>query len=533
MTLKSADVPLWGHFEQAFIGTQMYANPFQDVTAQALFTAPSGKTQPIDLFWNGGHEWRVRFMPDETGVWRFEVTCSDSKNSGLHGQSGDFTCSPSTGKTRFEQHGRLQLSDNRRYLSHADGTPFFWLGDTAWNGPLCSTPEDWNFYLTQRKRQQFTAVQWVATQWISAPGGDWTGELAYSGHERILVHPSFFQRLDQKIVAMNRAGLLSVPIMLWAAHWSNEAVNARNPGYALPEDQAIRLARYMLARWGAYHTVWLLPGDGDYRGERAERWKRIGRAVFADTTQALIGLHPGGMQWNMAEFREETWLTLVGYQSGHGDDDHTFEWLVEGPPSSDWQNVPARPVINLEPPYEDHIAYQSRRRHDDYSVRRALYWSLLVSPTAGVTYGGHGIWGWDDGSAPPIGHDNTGIPRPWQQALMLPAAGQLQHLTQLMISLPWWQLRPAQDVLALQPGSDAKRYFVAAARAEDLLLLYLPDNDRVQLRVGTLGLNASAMWINPRTGHHLAAHSEQHEDTLRFNTPGQGDWLLLIQHTAS
>ena len=533
MTLKSADVALWGHFEQAFIGTRMYANPFQDVTVQAVLTAPSGKKQHVDLFWNGGLEWRVRFMPDEVGAWHFDLSCSDDTNSGLHAQRGDFTCSHPIGKTRFELHGRLQLSENRRYLSHADGTPFFWLGDTAWNGPLCSTREEWKLYVTQRQRQQFTAVQWVATQWISAPDGDWAGELAYSGHEHILVHPSFFQRLDQKIVALNRAGLLSVPIMLWAAHWSNEVVNARNPGYGLPEEQAIRLARYMLARWSSYHTVWLLPGDGDYRGERAERWKRIGRAIFGDTTRELVALHPGGMQWNMDEFRDEAWLNIVGYQSGHGDDEKTFEWLVAGPPATDWQNEPARPVINLEPPYEDIIAYQSCLRHDDHSVRRALYWSLLVSPTAGVTYGGHGIWGWDDGSAPPIGHDDTGIPRPWQQALTLPGAEQLTLLVQNLISLPWWTFRPAQDVLAVQPGAETLRHFIATARTDDLLLMYLPENEDIQLKTETLPAELSATWINPRTGERLAAQSHQHDSISHFNTPGLGDWLLLIQRTSS
>ena len=30
------------------------------------------------------------------------------------------------------QHGPLQVSDNRWFLVHRDGTPFFYLGDTAW-----------------------------------------------------------------------------------------------------------------------------------------------------------------------------------------------------------------------------------------------------------------------------------------------------------------------------------------------------------------------------------------------------------------
>ncbi|MEZ4664190.1 MAG: DUF4038 domain-containing protein [Caldilineaceae bacterium] len=58
----------------------------------------------------------------------------------------------------------------------------------------------------------------------------------------------------------------------------------------------------------------------------------------------------------------------------------------------------------MEPPYENHVAYQSGQPHDAHSVRRAMYWSLLNAPTAGVTYGGHGVWGWDDGSTPPVDH---------------------------------------------------------------------------------------------------------------------------------
>lgn len=472
-------------------------------------------------------------MPDEIGTWQWSSACSDAGNDGLHQKSGQFTCSEPDEMSVFEQHGRLRLSPDQRYLMHDDGTPFFWLGDTAWNGPLLSTADEWKHYITQRKRQTFTAVQWVATQWISAPDGDLNGELAYNGHEHIQVNPAFFQRLDAKIVALNRAGLLSVPVMLWAAHWSKPQVNARNPGFTLPEDQAIKLARYMVARWSAYHTVWLLPGDGDYRGERADRWRRIGRAVFHDAPDTLVSLHPGGMQWCMDEFRDEPWLNIAGYQSGHGDDDAAFRWLNAGPPAQDWHKQRPRPLINLEPPYEGHIAFQSRRLHDDHSARRGLYWSLLNAPTAGVTYGGHGIWGWDDGSAPPVGHPRTGTPKPWQEALHLPAAEQLRHLSQLFASLNWWELCPAPEVLAVQPGDAQPRRFIAASRAGNTLLLYLPENDQVEINASAFLAEVPATWFNPRTGELYPVQYQVDSSIYRLNSPGAGDWLLVIGATLS
>ncbi len=53
----------------------------------------------------------------------------------------------------------LKVSDNARYLVYEDGTPFFYLADTAWasfgNVPL----ELWEPYLRYRKMQGINALQ--------------------------------------------------------------------------------------------------------------------------------------------------------------------------------------------------------------------------------------------------------------------------------------------------------------------------------------------------------------------------------------
>lgn len=46
-------------------------------------------------------------------------------------------------------HGDIHLSDDRYYLAHADGTPFFWLGDTGWNGALFSDEQSWDVYIAK------------------------------------------------------------------------------------------------------------------------------------------------------------------------------------------------------------------------------------------------------------------------------------------------------------------------------------------------------------------------------------------------
>ncbi|MBI1277485.1 MAG: DUF4038 domain-containing protein [Anaerolineaceae bacterium] len=525
---KQGNIPQWGQFEKSFTSAKSYANPFLDAGMTITFTSPSGKEWQVDGFWDGGTLWRVRFSPNERGTWTYVTHCSDKDNHGLEGQRGTLTCAASSGSNRFEQHGPIQVSANRRYLTHADGTPFLWLGDTAWNGHLLSTPDEWAHYLRERVRQKFTAVQWVVTHWLASPNGDMNNQKPFEGIEKIALNPSFFQRLDHYVEKTYRAGLLLVPVMLWAAEWRD---TEHNPGFYLPEDQATRLGRYMVARWGAYPVAWILPGDSDYRGAKAERWKRIGQGIFGDTVHAPVSLHPAGMHWNGDDFRNEAWLDILGYQSGHGDDDETLAWLVCGPPATDWQTEPPRTFINLEPPYEDHIAYQSKERITADNTRRALYWSLLVSPPAGVTYGGHGVWGWDDGTSPPVAHPNTGIPKPWQQALLLPGAEQIRYLSDLFESIQWWRLVPTPELLAAQPGEQDHSLFITAAKSteNDLIVVYTPRAREFTLNMNGLPDDLSAMWFDPRSGARQSATL----DAGHFITPAEGDWVLVLGRTIS
>ena len=50
-----------------------YESPFVDVTVDATFTAPSGKTFTIPGFYDGEQTWRVRFNPGEAGRWTYRI----------------------------------------------------------------------------------------------------------------------------------------------------------------------------------------------------------------------------------------------------------------------------------------------------------------------------------------------------------------------------------------------------------------------------------------------------------------------------
>ena len=67
-----------------------------------------------------------------------------------------------------EQMQHLRISENRRFLVKEDGSPFFWLADTAWELFHRLNREEADYYLTKRAEQKFTVIQAVALGRLTA-----------------------------------------------------------------------------------------------------------------------------------------------------------------------------------------------------------------------------------------------------------------------------------------------------------------------------------------------------------------------------
>lgn len=520
-----SQVPIWTRFETSFQSDRGYENPLQQIELQARFVSPSGKEQTVLGFWDGGQTWRVRFSPNELGEWKYSTAANETSDKGLHGKSGKFECAAYKGDNPLYQHGAIRLSPDRYYLIRADGMPFFWLADTVWNGALKAAESDWKTFLAERRSKRFTAIQFVVTQWRAGPT-DREGQVAFTGKEKIAVQPAFFQRMDRYFDQVNEAGLVGLPVLLWAIKGDI------NPGWSLPEDQAALLVRYMVARYGAHQVIWILGGDGNYTSEEAaKRWHAIGREGLKFNSDRLTTMHCGGMQWPWDGFRNEKWLDILIYQSGHGNNDASRKWNCVGPPAAKWRDEPHRPVINSEPNYEGHMSYQERKPFQDYHVRRAAYWSILASPTAGLTYGVHGVWSWEEKPAVPLAHAGTGEARPWNEAMQFPGSDQMKIMRDLLDRLPWWELRPADEIVVDRLDDPTFLHYIKAAKTEsgDWAIVYLPDNDGVTIDVKAFGGPIEGVYFDPRTGKYsktieVPPDSPKHQ----FAVPGPGDWVLVL-----
>ena len=66
-------------------------------------------------------------------------------------------------KNKFQNKtGRLRIAENGRFIVHEDGTPFFYLGDTAWELFHRLDLKEAEFYLSNRASKGFTVIQTVA-----------------------------------------------------------------------------------------------------------------------------------------------------------------------------------------------------------------------------------------------------------------------------------------------------------------------------------------------------------------------------------
>ncbi|MEY2466358.1 MAG: hypothetical protein QOD03_879 [Verrucomicrobiota bacterium] len=510
---RSAKLPIaakWGRFEQSFKSRVNYTNALQQATLKVTFVSPRGEATEVFGFWDGGKTWRVRFTPDQPGRWTFQTHCSDENNKGLQNQSGAFICTTPIGQSRFNQHGPVCISRDGRHFEHADGTPFFWLADITWNGARESNLKDWQEYAEIRSSQKFSAVQWAL---LDAQTNSLT---PFTGKEAIQINLEFFQKLDAKVDALNRVGLLSVIAPFWQSALAND----------LPEDQMALLIRYLAARFSANDVAWLLPVEGGNA-----RSKHIGQMSFGELTHAPVILFPGEINFALDEFRNEKWVDAFGFGIGQSADEDSLKWIVSGPPAHEWKNLPARPLISVLPPLENSVPTQGGARVNSDDVRKLAWTSLLVSAPAGVTYGAEGVVNWNTTLEAARPHVSTRLPL-WRLSLFLSGAKQMGNLVEVFNSIEFSQLTPASKFIAIQPGDRAPRQHIAAAETKDLKVAYVPQYRTVEVFLSALPASPVIQWVNPQTGEKKPAVAVVGSRTCQLPTPDTNDWLLVVKSAA-
>ena len=232
-----------------------YPNPFSDVSFSAVFTSGNlSITRPG--YWNGGRDFSLRFHGPTVGAWAWRTQCSNAADAGLHNVSGAVLVAPYAGSNPLFVHGPLRVRADGRRFAHADGTPFRWLGDTAWMSPdltlldSCNAPANascssaLDYIIADRVAKNFTVYQ---TYYFGETGTWWEPGSNYTR----LNASAFEARVDRVVGAATEAGLAVALGM---------GMHSQSVTMPLPALRA--LAAYTSARYGAHSIVWITAQEG-------------------------------------------------------------------------------------------------------------------------------------------------------------------------------------------------------------------------------------------------------------------------------
>ena len=149
----------WHRFAIRWQGGREHEDPLA-VRPLVRFQHKSGAERIAEAFWNGGRTWEVRFSPDLSGRWVYQLQCAEGP--ALDRQSGSFECG--TAETNNPLHRVVAFASLSR-----DGD-----GSTRVSGPepfyFSRTKRRWRFGagLPSRGRRANAAFG-VAATWLAAP----------------------------------------------------------------------------------------------------------------------------------------------------------------------------------------------------------------------------------------------------------------------------------------------------------------------------------------------------------------------------
>ncbi len=431
--------------------------------------------------------------------------------------------------------GPIRVSADRRFLQLPDGTPFFWLGDTAWFLLSRLNREETERYFEDRAAKGFNVVQVVVLGNPQSRNAYGVPALVEGDPARPNVTPGadparpgeydFWDHLDW---VLERAAGRGIHLGLVAA-WGSMVDRGH-----LHEGNIQAYARFLAGRYRHRpNIVWIL--GGDTRGDRhPEVWRAFGRRLKQEDPEHLISFHPFGRTQSSSWFHSEAWLDFNMFQSGHRRYDQDGAPNAKGEDNwryvlEDYARRPPKPTLDGEPSYEDipqGLHDPSQPYWTAADCRRYAYWSVFAG-ACGHTYGHNAVM---QMHKPGVGKGAYGVRKYWYEALDDPGAGQMRHLKQLMLSRPYFER--VFDAEAVTDNGERYDY-VIVTRGKRYLAAYTYTGRSFRLRMGRIQADrVQAWWYDPRTGSATAIGTLSNRGEQTFDPPGDpapgNDWVLVL-----
>ena len=450
------------------------------------------------------------------------------------------------------QKPELRVAGNHRYLEYQNGTPFFWLGGTAWGMSEWFTREEVDLYFDNRKAKGFSLVQ-ICLFWgkreedpvqFSVNPPNIYGFQAFEEVDGFpdAFHPAvvqegsptdpndYWDHVEYILLAARNRGMMVGVLPVWGRRYVN--ASHKNFSASVFSEEGMRLyGKFLGERFGAYsNIVWVLGGDvkADANGNFLNHYRRMAEGITEGISgqkiawnesspwwdYSLMTYHPDGapMVNSSAWFHEDKWLDFNMIET------FQFRDNVYAAVSQDYRlSEPVKPTVLGEPAYEGLL---NRGRVTEGIHMRRQAWQTLMAGGAGFTYGG---------ARDSLGNGPLFSPfKGWQQLLDQEGSVSMKLVRNISLTHNWPHWEPSEELILNGQGEGEFRAVAVQTRIHTEWLVYFPENRSLQLGLKSPGTLAW-QWCNPATGEYLPEDKVKSEaNPLEFTPPETMKDALLI-----
>lgn len=418
-----------------------------------------------------------------------------------------------------KEHGKLKVDKESRYIQHQDGTPFLWIGCTAWGMTEWLSREEVDFYLDDRKSKGMNVVQFCLF-WgkrmdyptrFTANASNFYGHKAFAeknGFPDVLKpavneggsanYPNdYWDHVDYCIAAAKKRGMYAAVLPFWGRRY----VNNFHPGQSMPVFTLENIFQYgeFLGKRYAHepHIIWVNGGDvkADAGGDYLQHYRKFAEGLVYGAAgkpvswnennkawdKLFMTYHPDGtpMKNSSAWFHNDEWLDF------HMIETYVNRDFVVRAVQQDLNLPDPKPTVLAEPHYE---GITDNFKAEALHIRRQSYQSFFAG-AAGFTYGG----GFDEnGNGPLFSPSNN-----WKSLLNQKGAGQMNQLRKFLEANQWYNWFPVEAIIRGKGDGELEK---VAVKSGSRILIYFPDNTEAQL--SGMGVK-NIRWFNPVTGESL------------------------------
>ncbi len=360
---RAADtVEQWAAYEVSLPGPTN-GNPFLEVRFTARFYQDATSIEATG-FYDGDGIYRVRFMPEKPGVWRY-LTASTAPE--LNARSGEFEVF----KPSANNHGPVRVA-RTFHFAYADGKPYKELGTTCYVWTLQGDALEAQTLATLAA-SPFNKIRFCifpkSYSWNTNEPPAYPFEGTIRNWDTARFNPKYFQHFEKRILDLQKLGIEADLILFHPYDEGRWGFDRMTP----TEDD--RYLHYVVARLAAYRNVWWsLANEYDFMKEKKEGdFVRFGEMVSReDPYHHLLSIHNGGKLFNQTL----PWITHASIQNGSAVEDAGRAVL--------YRDVYRKPIVFDEVKYEGNIP----KRWGNLSAEEMVF--RFWEGTIAGTYVGHG-----------------------------------------------------------------------------------------------------------------------------------------------